>query len=463
MYYTSRSAIESRQDCPRKRYLNYHYDGIGIVPANRSIPLTTGICTHSGVELMVREAKGNTKVKFEGKSLEDLIDTAVSVAIEKYNTLLKDTGFTGTLEKEQEFVKNEQIALTEALVRSWGMKEFPLIIKDYKILEVETELSDYWYVDPTLQELFGVDGRNTILFQGKADIILETKDQYKDILIYSLKTIKDFAWYVEKSYKRDLQGITETYLTNRLLAERNIAIDNAITNSPIFLPELSEYLKKKKTNSNCSGVKFCYLVKGNRKESDFEPGHFITYNPLIRGYKKITGNGIEWAHSWFFPNPENKSGKSILGKGWEPFNVWESEHWDFSVKKWMMAIERGEIQVNCPDPIKGCVVTPVEVRRDSKEIEEDIKILREEEIEYFKKLSNIPNPSLDTFVGKYIFGKTRRRCDYPTPCDYLPVCYGEDSNGNVLDNQLVMIDPIGSGIYEKRKPHHKGEEEGLSI
>jgi hypothetical protein len=471
-YYTSRSAIESRQDCPRKRYLQYHYNQKGIVPANKSIPLTTGSCVHSGVEFMLRQWKEQPDLL----SIPVLIDYAVETATRKYKELLEGRGFSNILEKEQEFTKLEQLSLTEALVRAWGMKEFPLIIKNYRILEIEKELVEsysFGFDDDPKTGYIGNPPYSVINFQGKPDIILETKDSNKDILVYSLKTIKDFAWYVEKSYKRDLQGVTESYLTNKFLQAKNSEIDHLVTailnHSSIldFREKLVDFTKSKKVNSNVSGIKFCYLIKGTRKESDYDPRHYITYNPLIRGYRKVTTTGVEFAHSWFYPNPENKSGKSILRKGWEPFNVWESEHFEGSIYKWMKELEGGKIQPNCPDPIKGVVVTPIEVRRDGREIVEDMEVLKREEISFFEKLSNLVTSvnQLSNLTelqeGLRTFGKTRKRCDYPTPCDYLPVCYGEDEKGNIIDNPLVQIDPIGSGYYEVREPHHEMEREGL--
>lgn len=456
MFYTSRSAIETRKDCSRKRYLNYHYKGKGIVPSYRSIPLTTGICVHSGIEFLVRYWKENPKFEKDFDTIHpELIDKAVWVSVKKYEEELKEKGFTNIQEKEQEFTKNEQLALTEALVRAWGMREFSLLVKNYRVLEVEKEMGEVWsygFTNP------GTPPYNSsyqeITFQGKADIILESLDSNKDVFIYSLKTIKEFGWMAERSYKQDLQGSTETYLTNRYLKERNKEIENALSLTPEWATPVRKFYEKAKSNSNSSGVKFCYLIKGNRKESDFEPGHFITYNPLIRGYKKVTGGGIEWSHSWFYPNSENKSGKGTLGKGWEPFNVWESEYWGGSVKKWMEALDRGEIQKECPDAIKGQVVTPIEVRRDLKEIEEDIESIRNEEIEFFSKLTS---DELAPQGYKVIFGKSRKRCMYPTPCDYYKICYGEDERG-VSCEELVQIDPVGSGEFEERKPHHS---EGL--
>ena len=111
-------------------------------------------------------------------------------------------------------------------------------------------------------------------------------------------------------------------------------------------------------------TKFCFLIKGGKgKPVEGEEDSFIAQSPLIRGYK----NDGHYAHSFYFPNENNKSGKGRLGKGWEAFNVWE----EMGVKTWIEMLsskvrdsqtgeDMFEIQPECGDIIKQQVVTPPE-------------------------------------------------------------------------------------------------------
>ena len=67
-----------------------------------------------------------------------------------------------------------------------------------------------------------------------------------------------------------------------------------------------------------TGTSFCHLIKGKREENK-DRGGYMTKHPFIYGYRRGGLNGISYAHSFWFPNPMNESGKGRLGKGWEPF------------------------------------------------------------------------------------------------------------------------------------------------
>src|ERR1700693_2300210 len=209
----------------------------------------------------------------------------------------------------------------------------------------------------------------------------------------------------EDSYKSDLQGVTEMWAVEEDAKRADNSIDGIIAN----LEELTKgrldvdkainiaaYLTKKKLGKKVSGTRFCILIKGERKKPDYYGNDpealYITYSPLIRGYKNVGTTEVSYAFSWFYPNPSNKSGKSILGKGWETFNVWES---DISVKQWVEALAEGKIQPECPNPVKGSVVTPVEYFRSEEEIETAISEIREQELRIHISLELIDSAKLD--------------------------------------------------------------------
>ena len=167
----------------------------------------------------------------------------------------------------------------------------------------------------------------------------------------------------------------------------------------------------------------------------------ITYNPLIRGYKRITPSSVEYAHSWFYPNPENRSGKSALGRGWEPFNVWEA----MGVKEWMEMIPT--IQVECEDPIRQQVVTPIEYFRDEREVEEAIEEIKYQETRVQAGVTHILNG--DMWALPEYFPHYRKHCEFHWggPCEYKELCWSPE----------VSNDPLASGLYQIRVAHHEGE------
>jgi hypothetical protein len=205
------------------------------------------------------------------------------------------------------------------------------------------------------------------------------------------------------------------------------------------LSAIADYLSKIKVGKRVMGVKFCILIKGIRKKPDYygndDEALYVTYSPLVRGYKHFTPGGVEYAHSWFYPNSENKSGKSALGRGWEPFNVWEMEG---GVKRWVEMLESGGVQPECGDVLKAQVVTPVEMFRDEGEITEAIEEIKCQEGRI--------NFALEGML-EMVFPHARKCCDwmYGETCEYKKLCW----------DAQVKNDPLGSGLYQIREPHHE--------
>ncbi len=431
-FYTSRSAVENFQKCPRFRYLNSYHLGSGIVPAAKSIPLTTGTCVHEGIGWMLTCLK-------EGKVDQNDIEDAVGKAKETYINLCQESGFYGKgvqTREGQEHTFLEQQALTEGLVRAWAKVELNQIEKRFQVLAVEKEI------------IVKLSDNPLVMFQARVDTELREKDG-GDLLNYSLKTQKMWNDRSEKSYRRDLQGITEVWAVEQEQEEKNQKIDEALVllQGAGFKPEVIQALHKKRKMKRVMGVRFCFLLKGDRKpvNEESESDVWITYSPLIRGYKRHTPSRIELAHSWFYPKPENKTGKGILGKGWEPFNVWEEKG---GVKLWIEKLANGEIQPECGDVLKQQVITPVEYIRKPAEIAEAVIEIRCQETKIYHALQGLQE-------GNSVsedFPMFRRSCHWPTDCEYIPFCFKRE----------IAEDPIGSGEFVPRIPHHEAERKQLA-
>ena len=448
--FTSRSATEAYQDCPRLRYNNYHLLGKGVVGVTKSVPLVTGSAVHRGVEHLLNRVR---------IAQEPDIETAVHLAVEQYVKDVEGVGFSGKnlqTDKQQWFTFNEQKALVEGLVRAWYIVELPRLVERYKVLAVERDIEPIELTDSTLV----VNEKARIWFQAKVDAELQERST-GDYVNYSLKTTKQWSERNEASYKSDLQGVTEIWAMeedakreNERLNEMLALVDKLYGGSNSKYAQFTTvkaYLIKKKQDKKISAIRFCYLVKGIRKTPDYysqDPeALMITYSPLIRGYKNFTPGGVNYAHSWFYPNSNNKSGKSVLGKGWEPFNVWEA----MGVKEWIEML--AQLQPECGDVIKNQVVTPVEYFRGEQEIEEAIAEIRALECRVHKGLFNnswncpVLRAKLED-LAEY-FPHNRKHCyfHFGEQCSYLALCW----------NPEVTADPIGSGLYQIREAHHEAE------
>ena len=302
-----------------------------------------------------------------------------------------------------------------------------------------------------------------VMFMARVDAELQEIGS-GDYFNYSLKTMKSWNERSENSYKSDLQGVTEIWAVE----EDSKRIDETISNIVNSLEmvkdnfpakaytSIVEFLAKKKMGKKVSGVRFCILIKGERKKPDYYGNDpealYITYNPLIRGYKKVTPTEILYAWSWFVPKPENKSGKGTIGQGWEPFNVWES---DISIKEWIEALNGGLIQPECGNPVRQQVVTPVEYFRDEEEIEIAIMEIKLQErriadgLDWLEKYrTQLTQHGVEEQLAEY-FPHIRKHCEFHFggPCEYKDLCWKPE----------VRNDPLGSGLYQIRESHHSSE------
>jgi hypothetical protein len=135
------------------------------------------------------------------------------------------------------------------------------------------------------------------------------------------------------------------------------------------------------------------------------------------------------------------------------------------IKDWIRMIASKEIQPECGDIIKKQVVTIGEVFAKQEEVKHTLAQITEQEsvlastyeCESYKAESNKTegNNFLDNYFPQY-----RHSCYYPTTCEYLPICHLKDWKGDSV-NKDVRGDPIGSGLYKWRVPHHKAEKEYL--
>jgi hypothetical protein len=444
-FYTSRSAVEAYNNCHRYRYLQYHLYGTGIVGKARSVPLVSGSTIHRGVEVLLNQAR----IQHETNKPPD-VDHAVAEAIKFYDNELEAAGFSGKnlkTDRQQWYTYCEQKALTEALIRVWHARELPRILERYIILGVEREIEPL----PLAPSLF---------WQSRVDA------EFKEIASgdfhnYSLKSVAMWNEQSERSYKSDLQGVTEIWGVEedykRVIQAWNSAIKETceIISRRVggeSLLKIADYLTKKKpTDKRVMGVRFCFLVKGKRRLEDAsDPESLkVTDSPLIRGYKFLSPGGIAYAHSWYYPNPSNRSGKGALGKGWEKFNIWES---DISIKRWIEVLDNQELQPECGDILSQIVVTPPEYFRDPLDITETMMEVKAAEQRIASSLDETGQvPSTEALVS--VFSRNRAHCywHYGDECEYIPVCWQPEVAGDIM----------GSGLYQIRTPHHLAEKDEL--
>ena len=398
--FVDRSRTITYQLCPRKRYLEYHAaGGVGIVRSRTAIPLATGSYTHAGLKLML-----------EGHPVEE----CVQAALEGYDEAIRGRGLEIEPGMDAFQVAEEQKALVAGLLRVYYVhpRGYPDLVANYDILEVERE-------DLVRDFAQGID------FGARADGLLREKAT-GDLYVLSFKTAARWDSRVDRQNQHDVQGLSEVMAIERRLGEK------------------------------LQGVKMVYLIKGDRREYPEDSGLYAQDSHLVRGWRRegITGPEYAWRYKWAGPDVWQDSGKlrgHTLGKGWERFNVWETEG---GVKAWIDLLASGTVQPDAGDPFENVVVTPLPYFRQQQDMESWEIQTRAQEVKVAKDVAEI-----NELVGDHqrvaldvCFPQYKRSCDWPSKCDYQEICYGDDS---------ALTNPIGTGLYQLRTVNHPTEQDYL--
>ena len=454
-FYTSRSAIETWQQCPRKRWLGYFYQGKGITQVQANVPLTTGTCVHEGIGFLLRNIG---LVELEGFDFvqSHWVNEAVQVALASYQKIVNESGITVGVDENSKFVFAQECARTEALIRAWVIAELPMLMRYYTIYSVEDEI-----VVPLGKE---------IMFQARVDAILQDKELGR-MVNYSLKTMKQYQeGKTDRQFALALQTVTEAWAAEEHLTQAKIIADNFLqlvkskTSNDRTIATMDRFVAKLIAEPRIYATKHCFLLKGGKSKGDEGNGYIAGDSPLIRGYKSGSGN---YCHSYYYPNSNNKSGKGSIGRSWQAFNVWE----EMTVKEWIaMLVSKvqdhtgqiiPEIQPECGDIIKQQVVTPTDTFVNREVTESTIRQITSTEEDVFNYgLAIDPEESFGSEVDR-LFPMNRQSCLWPTTCEFLPICHLKDWKGDGV-SRSVRDDPVGSGFYKIRVPHHKSEKESLT-
>ena len=131
--------VTGTQQCEWQRYLNYHFgpSGYGIARKAGSLPLTTGSAVHVGTQLLGQWAQQHRQAT---EIPLDVIRAAAKTARDEYEARARKSGLVGFADDARiDEIIGEQSALIGGLTWCAGLEFFPWLLKDYEVVEVETE------------------------------------------------------------------------------------------------------------------------------------------------------------------------------------------------------------------------------------------------------------------------------------------------------------------------------------
>lgn len=444
--FSSRSALLTRQSCPRRWWWEY---GIpipgsqvpGIAPTKLNMDLLIGSGYHVGDEYLLK-----------GHSLEESIGRALEgdgMGWPGVWPLLKSKGLVLGDKEDAYYVYHETASLVEALIRGFHYAVLPDLLTRFTVVEVERDGEEILSIGdvPDFQVRWGY----------RADALLLEKET-QDLYILSLKTTKEWNKKKEDMGHRDMQGLSEVASVDQRLQRWNDWQGDKHYEAPEWFRE-RQYLG---ASPHVFGVKMEYALKGSRREYPYGSGKYYYSNPLIRPWKKqeaegppvkrrgkplVTANfSSPYAVNWEFQ--DDLGGNHTLGKGWRPVPIWE----DMGVKNWMEILASESIQgLEVGEPIRQQFVSPIEFFRSDEAIERwKRKVVFSEHRNYLGRKAVLESTSpgeYESYLDEHYDTHTER-CDYPNKCPFQEICFGPEA---------YLFDPLSSGSYEPRTPNHQNE------
>lgn len=267
--YVDRSRYESYGRCPRSRFLEYHFGGLGIVSMKKSLPLAVGGSVHVGLADMLDSLIGATAEQFDtmprtieeegvkaaladfaqyDKSLElpdaeaailnavqpttlttQLMDSITSIAgggVGAISGKTREEVVRDARSEMDEYLYREQSALVEALVRAYARRRLRPLLEQFEVLEVERE--GEWKLGGGVickscgthqdehQREYDLDCRcggefhtePELWFMSRPDALLRERES-NQLYLLSYKTTG--AWDIRKARdaEHDMQGMSE--------------------------------------------------------------------------------------------------------------------------------------------------------------------------------------------------------------------------------------------------------------
>lgn len=418
IHYFDRSRTEIDHRCPRRLYWEYYYDGKGLVPVKLNQHLAFGGAVHEALACILSGCK-DLDVLPNMEYIKGAIGHATTCLRAEFTQSkgfqaesILEEGFDGSLiqvTEDQSWLLDHYCDLLEGLVIGWCLVRPPLLLEQYRIVEVETEEQLDFIVDYTNQTV--------LRFLSRPDAILERRTDGA-LVILSFKTVSQVNQMWLENFKTDQQTISEV------------------------LPVESRLGKE------VAGVQVEGLVKGSqRTEWPYGSGHKHHSSPLVWGYMLEAGGiDLEWKAQYEWIDETGKTRR--LGKGWNRQRVAVS--YQGGIPEWI-----GWLYQNEPELLRAQFVSPPLITRSAQELEEWQEQVRYREVEVHNALvqiaqadgrgSHVVEQALAQAFPKHTTG-----CAYDpqfhSKCPCYQLCWGSEGN-----------DPIGCGSFKYRTPNHPEE------
>lgn len=319
--YIDRSRIVTRERCPRRRFLEYHESGTGIVPKRTPLPLAVGGSVHEGLAVLLRESQDKlnaapTDFVLDDTSIEEravaaalkdfsqyqskiAVDASEAVAMQptaqaeafaqqvmaQARELGMDTAAIGQLGSDPAVAQSEfdrylwaeQSALVEGLVRAYSRRRLRPLLEQFEVLEVEregewklgewTRLNDPVAVLTNDKGLISYKEDVELWFMSRPDALLRER-QTNELYLLSYKTTAQWDVRKARDSEHDMQGLSEGVEVERRLAHWWGLLNHPTTSPSARLESapqaMTDFLKSCPAPPRIHAIRYEFLLKGER-------------------------------------------------------------------------------------------------------------------------------------------------------------------------------------------------------
>ena len=427
------------QLCERARYLRKHAgpQGFGIVHISDSMPQVTGKLTHQPLCTLVRWAQDHPGVNPE-PHLEEILRPALTDAISQYQRIVDTRGLAMVMDADRlQYLVKEQSALIEGLIWTWALEVFPWFVDRFKILSAEEEnvyvlgctcgLGDGvgdWQVHKTR-------GCQGVGLMSRLDVVTEERSAPGVVAYHEFKTTGSSSDNSADNWETQVQfGLGLLELQRR------------------YGPHADQM--------------WVHLLFKGKHESEYDYATGSKSGPKFQnslfcyGWRRPPNLPIaeeEWAAAYKYQGPDGKN--HTLGKSYQRHPVWQggfptvdgqsrAEWW---VREFLTKEQRqAQVQVLGPlnrqrELIEGLAIEFLAEEKDWRSITADLALHPEWRSSAFQtRLSQLVRRSWDC-----------RKFGTSYECPYALICHRKEG----------WTDPLATGKFVERTPHHTPEVEQL--
>ena len=454
MWYTSQSPQnEGFLRCPMARFLGTHAGphGTGYRRVRQHIPLATGSGVHKGLELIGewlldwQERHGLVAVP-DQPTLREVIAWAAAEAARTYASKAEKKGFV-ELERmdstDQALAKimtetliKEQATLIEGQVWVWGILQLPNLLATHYVLQPESEeclILDcscglgMAVVDPRTHAARGCTG---IVQQGRPDWLIAHRETHQPVYLqFKTKATASVSW--ELAWSHNMALLIDMEAASRRLGK---SVREAFVH---------------------------VLYKGyfGRDRNAPPEARKYQHSPLCYGYYQAAVPPMreaQWASQYDYVGPDGKGHK--LPKTFDKVPIWDESRELLPVRPDASRVETWVTREISQDQWAGLlnILGPFTREENDRRLQQAYRSFVAEEqtwqarVSYLRDtcgVTSVSSPSIDDIVPR-----SYACTDWSgNPCVFLGICNGD----------VEADDPVGSGKFTIRTPHHQLEREAF--